>query len=242
MGQNHQQILNLNHRLEVQLPGTGGTAFDAFFGSGTITAAIKSPAGLSAIRLTKNVTPGVVGNLMASHAWPHSFLDPTGSPPPLLFRTESQVECEFTNAARMFFGYGEFLTVADPNTLDGIGFYADLGGNWIAIIVDATGDLLRIDTGVAASAAVHTLSFDIDGGLFRQGVTFNIDGVQVAQLAPLPRALDQISSGAALSLGHQIQGAAASNFWFGSSDIGLLSYVSNESDAGAGFTPCDGCN
>ena len=193
-----QPLVAFNPNARTLYPGLNQVGFDTQFGTGSFLPNI-TPAGvLQQWLLVRHTAAGddVFGNILGAWGIVHSLLDPVIQGPNhiLVFQETIFVDYQTATQGRVFFGVGEWTDVTDDDALRGIGFYADDTGNWFALLSDALGDRLRLDTAIDPTAP-HHIRFEIDG-ILRQ-VRWLIDGVQVASHS-LTTPLDQISTGTSL--------------------------------------------
>ncbi|KKM21125.1 hypothetical protein LCGC14_1638560, partial [marine sediment metagenome] len=126
----------------------------------------RTPRRLQYVRPRRNVTgDNVFGETLGFHNFIHAFLDPTHVGPKYVIRIEQVIIPQFgASAGRVFFGLGGFSDVTDATSLRGAGFYCDETGNWFALLADALGDRVRVDTTADANQVRH-LRMEIDANL-----------------------------------------------------------------------------
>lgn len=245
MAENVQAALSWNASLIMQLPGINLTPGVQTGSGGSIQVSLFASQVWMEVRKTA-ATNDFFQNTFLNHNYLHWFMDPTSAGPSILVRVEDIVVMDWgaSATARAFYGFGEWTVNTNPASLRGIGFYADSNGNWFALVSDAAGDRLRVDTGISAATA-HLLRFEMDASA--KTVTFFIDNVQVATVT-LAAALGQISSatgnGTGLNFIQGVQGTAEQASLYMSTGMQTqLVFITNEADApaGAGWTPCDTC-
>lgn len=193
-----QPLVAFNPNARTLYPGLSQTGFDIQFGTGSFLPNI-TPAGvLQQWLLVRHTAAGddVFGNILGAWGIVHTLLDPLIQGPNhiLVFQETIFVDYQTATQGRVFFGVGEWTDVTDDDALRGIGFYADDTGNWFALLNDALGDRVRLDTAIDPTAP-HHIRFEIDG--IRRQVRWLIDGVQVASHT-LTTPLDQIAVGTSL--------------------------------------------
>ena len=163
MSESIQPLMVLNAHLQVTYPGLSLNTLDGIFGGGTVGPNI-SFINLQWIRVQRNAVGNNIFLLeFGVHHFIHPFLDPTHAGPPYIMRITETIAPSFgASVGRVFFGFGGFSDVTDPNSLHGAGFYCDEVGNWFALLRDVLGDRVRFDTG-ADTNQPRSLRMDIDG-------------------------------------------------------------------------------
>ena len=189
-----QPLVAFNPNARTLYPGLNQTGFDIQFGTGAFLPNTTPTGVLQQWLLVRHTAAGddLFGNILGAWGMVHSLLDPLIQGPNhiLVFQENIFVDYQTATQGRVFFGLGDWTDVTDDDALRGIGFYADDTGNWFALLSDALGDRVRLDTGIDPTAP-HLIRLEIDGILHQ--VRFLIDGVQVA-VHTLVTPLDQIST------------------------------------------------
>ena len=194
-------------------PGLDVTAFDAQFGTGATLINITLDNQQWLLHRHTAAGDDVYAQILGSWGMVHSLLDPLIQGPNhiLVFQETIIIDFQAATQGRIFFGLGAWTDVTDDDTLRGIGFYCDHDTQvWFALLSDATGDRVRLNTAIDVTAR-HHLRLEVDGILHQ--VRFYLDGTLVASHT-LTVPLEQIATGTTLdflqlalrSTGELIQG------------------------------------
>jgi hypothetical protein len=243
MSENVQPLITFNAQGRTFYPGLDVLGFDAQFGSGNFSNII-SFNDIQWVRIRHSAAgDDAFVNVLGAHPFVHPILDPL-IPLPYQIRLTETIQVDFGAATqgRIFFGFGEWVDVTADDSLRGLGFYCDETGNWFALLSDALGDRVRVDTGVSTAAA-HFFRVELDGVL--KEVRWYVDEVLItSHLVATP--LDQIASGTDLqfydvgvrSTGEQIDAYIAAGA------LAQMSFITNEPEAGGAnpWTPGCGCS
>lgn len=175
MSENVQVIIQHTEANRVPYSGLQLTTLALTFGAGTLQFS-STFVNQQYVQLSRNVTgDDVWGQILGVHNFIHPFLDPTHVGPPYIMRLQQVIVPSFAaSVGRVFFGLGGFTDVTDAASLRGAGFYCDETGNWFALLSDALGDRVRVDT-TADTNQVRSLQMDIDGQL--KAVRWYVDQV-----------------------------------------------------------------
>lgn len=196
MSESVQPIIQFVSVGRTNYAGVETTGLDVIFGAGSVQHSTLIGARWQRIR--RNTTgDNVFGQTLGYHSFIHPFLDPTHIGPPYIMRLQEVISPLFSGAVgRVFFGLGGFTDVTDSLTLRGCGFYCDETGNWFALLRDAVGDRVRVDT-TADTNQPRFLRVDIDAKL--KTVRWYVDEV-LRHTHVVSSALDQMEGSATAGL------------------------------------------